>query len=645
MPAFPDPRPVTGGPALIGSVAPPTVAISVASGPVPVTAQAGASRGTAPAPEVDPRETVVHAAIAATAAVLWLVSLPAVDLSRMSGWGLLPALPWTWYLALGSVPAYLVAAARGRCRAWVLALYQLVLLAVLFATTSATYQVPRFSWTYKHIGVTEHLLAAGTLDRGIDIYNNWPGMFLWSAAISRITGVGPMTLAQWAEPCFAVMTSAAVLFAVSALTRDRRVLWVALLTFTLGNWIAQNYYSPQALAFALSLVVLGCVLRWVPLRDAGGRPALRPGLARRVPAAVRRLTPPALAPADEWVSWAPAIATVLFAAVVVTHQLTPVALILQLAVVVAVFRVRGAWLVPLWCVLELAWVALAWPFVAQRWSLFQPGMDTPSDGQPAAAATLPGMDVVARAPMLLVAAVGVLALVGFGRRLRHGELDLLPACLLIAPPCFLALQTYGGEGLFRAYLFALPWLSYLIATLVVARWPVGRGGRTAIAVATVATAAVCCLSVLSMLGSELVDYVSPRDVAASRWFETSTPPGAYTVVLTGAGEFPLLLTSDYPRHITPSIVITDSPRFVPGHTSTATLLAIAEDALTGGAPGGYLAISQHQITLATMNGQIATGQADQLISAVRQSPGFRVVYLDQHIVIARWAGTAARTRP
>ena len=35
--------------------------------------------------------------------------------------------------------------------------YQVVVVAVIFATTSAVYEYPRYPWTYKHVGVVEQL--------------------------------------------------------------------------------------------------------------------------------------------------------------------------------------------------------------------------------------------------------------------------------------------------------------------------------------------------------------------------------------------------------------------------------------------------------------------------------------------------------
>ena len=57
-------------------------------------------------------------------------------------------------------------------------------------------------------------------------------------------------------------------------TQDPRLIWTALWLFCLGDWVGQDYFSPQACAYFLYLVVIAVSLRWysssgVPLLAAG----------------------------------------------------------------------------------------------------------------------------------------------------------------------------------------------------------------------------------------------------------------------------------------------------------------------------------------------------------------------------------------
>ena len=59
------------------------------------------------------------------------------------------------------------------------------------------------------------------------------------------------------------------------------MVWTGIWLFALGNWIGQDYFSPQAFAFFLYLVVVLVVVRWL-----GRRPAM-PRLPARVACAAR----------------------------------------------------------------------------------------------------------------------------------------------------------------------------------------------------------------------------------------------------------------------------------------------------------------------------------------------------------------------
>jgi hypothetical protein len=572
--------------------------------------------------------------------LLWAVSVPLVDLSAMSGWGLLTAVPVTWWLAAASTVPYLVAALQGRCPTWILCMYHAALLAVLFGTTSATYPVPRFTWTYKHVGVVEHMLATGELDRTIDIYNNWPGFFIVAAGVHRLTGVSPLDLAQWSEPFFAALISAALVFAVRGLTRDRRVVWVTLLVFTLGNWVAQNYFAPQALAMVIALLFLGCVLRWLLVLDPAGGPAprwLTAALLRgRGPAPLARKRRPVPA-------WGLLVATLVFAGIVVTHQLTPIALLMQVVALALLVKVQRLWVIGLWILMEAAWVAYAWEFIQSRWSIFAPdGLATPIS-KATLVPSLPGVTVGQSVPNAVMGVVGLFAACAFAWRYARRSAEVVAAALAAAPPLLMAVQSYGGEGLFRSYLYALPWLSYLVAVLAVGVWS-GRWWRRWLQ-ATL-TAALTALTLLATLGSELLVYVPEQDVAASRWFLANTPKGSYAVRFDGAS-VPLQVTENYPEHMHPSPALNEMPGFTPGRTSTQKLLQLARTAFAENGPGGYFAMTEQQHTFSRVWGQASPTQLNDFVAAISYSKDYRVVYRRGRNVIAKYVGplSAPQARP
>lgn len=78
----------------------------------------------------------------------------------------------------------------------------------------------------------------------------------------------------------------------------------------------------------------------------------------------------------------------------------------------------------------------------------------------------PGQVLVNRITLGLTASVGILALLGGIRRLRSGNWDLTAALLVLAPTTVLVATSYGGEIVFRVYLFSLPSMAFFVAALL-----------------------------------------------------------------------------------------------------------------------------------------------------------------------------------
>lgn len=472
--------------------------------------------------------------------LLWLWSLRDVAVSEAGGWGLLTALPVSWYVALGLLLGlYLWALLSRHALGHGLAACHVVLVAILFGTTASIYEVPRYPWTYKHVGVVEYLLQNWTIDRSIDIYHNFPGFFYVAALLSRLTGIDVQTLAQWAQPTFALLTAAAVYWMLGALTTSRRVRYGAVLLFTLGDWIGQNYFAPQAFAFPLSLVVLGGLLRTVPRGPEGVRWAW---VAQRFPGGDDADRPPARA---FWRSrWGAAALIAVFTVVVVSHPLSPLILLAQVALVCVLMRPARPWLMVVFVAIEGAWLLQAWPFLTSTYDLFDFGVRNISPPQVAVTDPLPGYSAALFAAPLLMAVLALLTLWGAAAALFwRGRVNrVLGPLLLAAVPLGMVLgQPYGNEGIFRAYLFALPFLAFVIALQLFD--PRAGWSSTRRLLAGLSVLLVAALSLPANFASELSYRVAASDVAADRWFEENAEDGS--VLLPFTSSYPWRSTAEY----------------------------------------------------------------------------------------------------
>jgi hypothetical protein len=557
-----------------------------------------------------PGATTAHMAVIAIALACWATALPRTELSQLSGYGLLAALPPRYFVALVILAAgFAVAASPRRTKPLLLAAYAVALVAILYATAPILYDEPRYTWTYRHLGVIDYIAAHGAIDRSIDIYQNWPAFFALNAWLGTVSGVPAIDVARWAQPFFELANLGAVLFAVRGVTSDARLQWSAGWLFLVGNWIGQDYLAPQAFGFVVSLVVIGIVIRCAP----PGRP--RWGPMRRLARDDDAAHP--LAPLSGRA--AVLVGGVCFLAVVLSHQLSPLFVI---ATVAALIVTTGR---PPLCVLaalvaiEAWWVWRGLDFLTAHFDLLDVGQT--ASARPSAGAALPGAALGANASRAVIVAIALLAVAGAVRRFRGGHRDVIPATLALAPFVVAAVQSYDGEGPLRAYLFALPWLAFFAAAGCgpgrVAVGALRRGWRLLLVTVVVGSG-----SLLGYFGQDLVTAMSRSDVDASRWLLDNAPAGSNVTLV--APNFPDRLNARYVRRLDAPRALTDDRGFR-GRPDPARIRAVlgAEDAAQR-----FLVLSPSQERYARFYGLLPQSAFDRLARALLSSRHFRLVHRD-----------------
>jgi GT2 family glycosyltransferase len=538
------------------------------------------------------RAVAIHTAILISALVAWALALLATDLGRMGGIGLLNALPPLYFAAFALVlVGFSAAATRRDLPPQLLGAYVFVLVIVLHATTALLYDEPRYAWTYRHLGVINLLAATGHADRSIDIYNNWPGFFAANAWLSKTSGVPAISYAGWAQVFFNLLGVLGVRFALRGLIRDEKLLWTAAFLFVLGNWVGQDYLSPQAFGFTLSLVILGLCLRWRRTRE-------------REPSA------PSLPPAATLLA-----AGACYLAVLISHQLTPILLIISVTALAVVVRRVPLWVPVAMVALEAWWVALAWPFVSTHFAIIAPAGTGAAAPTRDLARALPGAALSFYAPAAVMAAMAAFGLLGAWQRRRAGSRILVPVLLIAAPVAAVAFQSYGGEGPYRAFLFALPWLAFLAAALMRSRFP-----------RLLAASAVLGVPLLfAYFGQELANRVPRDDVAAARWYETHAPPDSIRIRL--APSAPDRLTARYPLvSLADPDALLDLPAFVGHRLGRADVPRL--EALIRRQRGhrAFVSLSLAQQDYARLNGLLPDGSVRSFVGALEHTRAFHLVF-------------------
>ena len=579
--------------------------------------------------------------VSAIALIVWIVSLPLVDTNRIGGWGLLTALPTSWYgafgIALGAVVFALISESTSTLgplnfklvRRRRLVPSMAVLLVILFATTSLVYEAPRYPWTYKHIGVTEYLLTHKVPATNLDIYQNFPGFFYLMGFVHEITRIPLQTMAQFAEVTSTAINAVALYWAIGALTRNSRIRAFTVVIFTLTNWIGQSYFAPQSFAFAVSFFVVGAYLRLVafgmgdPRQDAIWRQ-----LQRGSSVGERALIHP---------FWSGPIALVAcgvaFTAIVVSHQFTPAAVLAQLLVLTVLFRLKHPWLVLIFVALEGLWTLHTYSYVSSHFSLLERASYDNIRPPPAFPPVQPGANVMVQVPHIITILVVVATLGGILRtylRERSVVTLVIPAALVLAPMAIVAVQPYGQEGILRAYLFALPWCSVVIARdlLRVDRPAAPLKARLLMGLAV---ALLGVLAVPAVLGNEAINHVHRADVTADAWFERNAPAGTELLVLVPA--YPSRSTESYDRHIllddplTPNS-LRDADGFKEATSTAQDLLALTKDFAKAESAQHdiYLALGPTQQAYLTLYGLMSESEYAKYIDLLSKDEQFAQVY-------------------
>ncbi len=490
------------------------------------------------------------------AVILWLVSLDRIDPRAMTDIGLISVLPPTYFAALLVLTASFAALALRRpTSSPLLGAHVLALIAFLHATPAIVYGTLRYAWAWKHIGIVDYIVTHGGVSGApavehLDVYHYWPSFFGLGALLNELAGLDNLIeLATWAPVFNNVMLLGALLFVFSALTRDRRIVWLGTWIFFIANWIGQDYFSPQALAYFFYLLILGTVLRWLRVTpEAGRRQAASSVFTATAKTASRISRLRAWWEArrrDERLPRRLAVAFIVMALVVIatSHALTSGMVILALGALVLA-RVCSVRSLPLIAagIVVLWGIVFASPYILEQGSLALQSVRLPwlqaEHTLASVGAQSAGQQLVTTASRLVVVAVGALAGVGALRQYRAGRLDRAPLILAAVPVLLLAGGDYGGEILFRIYLFAVPFLAFLAAHVFVPRaTAAGRSWWPAIASAAGCTILLGAFA-LVYYGKEEMYYFTPQEVAASEYLYDHAPPNAFLV--DGTANYPRL---------------------------------------------------------------------------------------------------------
>lgn len=557
-----------------------------------------------------------------TAAVAaWLISLRDVDPGQMGDLGLLTVLPPAWFSALGAVVVLLALHIARGASGVLVALHLGGALAILHATPALLYEQPRYSWTFKHLGVVDYITRHGSVDptdATLGVYHSWPGFFTLGSYLSQTTGIDPGTLSRWAPLAFQLAFLLPAIVAFRCLSEDPRRIWLGVSLFALANWVGQDYFAPQALTYLLLLCAIAVVLRWLPSRKLE-HDVLARIRAVHDPAPVRReqLTRPGVA----------ALVIALVVAIVSSHQLTPFVLIGTLAVLALHRHCAPGWTVLVAVTCTAVWIesfGLNYVRTHADGLLATLGRPDANAAESLASATLTEQVVVIWVGRGLVLLVLALAMWTLLQERRGGRPTT--TWLLALTPLPLLLSTYDGEVVLRVYLFALPWLALLAAGAV---YRSGCAAPRAIASAALLLTFTAAFTV-AYYGKERANYFDAGERAANSWLFEHAEPGS---VLVGAAlDFPWK-DRGYERFRYRWLAeLSSEQRLALQDEPVEVVLDVMGES---GAFVGYVFLSEAQDTALAYGSELPADTQDDVGRALSASPEFELVHATDTALIFR----------
>ena len=543
----------------------------------------------------------------------WIISVKRISLAHMNGYGLLSAINWEFPAAL----LFASAAAgweltRRRIREPWLVLTTVLFVIFLFGYQAAIEGPARIPVGWLHVGFADYINAHGEVLHGYDARFYWPGFFAAVATLTTFAGLdSALPLLRWAPLLYNLLALLPLVWLARSAASSRRIAWLAVPLFYVGNWIDQDYLSPQATVYLLYLTLIASLF-WLAQVDrvsgAGGtdvtsgsllgerhvsaravwgmrlvgagilvlalvmvpvvaaqvaplptiwsrvpheavaysgyaalvtalfvlarsRPSAgragAPGRRSRLLAHVWRAPPPVPGLIPRQALALGGVMTLIIMSTVVSHQLTPITMILAMMVFAVSGRLRYKELVPITALMVTGWFtfaavefwqgnsALVFGDVGKVGFSVKAGVEEHVVGD-VQHLRIQYLRLGLSAAFLIAAALG-------GLLRRQSLSGRLLVGLALSPFLLVLVQSYGGEVILRVILFGMPALSLLAAELL------ARARPRSIALTKVAVAVLLALGGLALIGArggnEPFVRVAGGEYAAMQTLFNTAPEG------------------------------------------------------------------------------------------------------------------------
>lgn len=396
------------------------------------------------------------------ALILFLVAAARLNIAAAGHFGIITEIGPIYVLGLLTLCGTIVYTLRRRlidhvlmaANTVMLILYTTMLVPV--ATGETTVPV-----AFVHRGFINILAQSGTLPNSIDARFSWAGFFSAGAHLITVADVPDATVLLLWAPLYMGALLAFPLYAIAiAITGRVRLAWLAVVIYQLFNWYQQDYFAPQAVATIFYTTILATLL-WQLRRSP--LPVIGSGIGRFIVSAPRR-TPGFVPGFDSLRTLAVgAVLLLLIVATTVSHQITPILVIVVLASfsLFGATRYRTMWLAA--GLVFAAWFSYGATdfWIGHLQSIFSEIGQVGNSVGRGVGERITGDPTYQQMQYLRMGASGILAVVAFAGWVlsRHRRTWLVAGAVAAAPFSLVLLQSYGGEMIIRCFVLASPVLA------------------------------------------------------------------------------------------------------------------------------------------------------------------------------------------
>ena len=416
-----------------------------------------------------------------------------------------------------------------------------------------------------------------------------------------------------------------------------RAQWFAMFLFSAGNWVGQDYFSPQSLNYLLYLVFIAILLTWFGRGQSG---AATPLATHRGAGESSRQA----GHGERVILFLLLIA--IFLTSTASHQLTPFLMLAACGGLVLARRCTLTGLPVLLGVILVGWISFK---TVDYWSGHLSGIFGGVGHLGANVSASVGARLTGSTPQhqrALYIRVGlaamIMAMAGLGmlrRRLARVN-DRALLVLICIPFLLVGLQSYGGEVALRVYLFALPAASVLAACLFFPGVRPDRRSWRALAGAAVVGAVFTGLFFGARYGNEAFEQTPAGELTAMNYVYAHDRAGVRLAWLSSAPKVDV--TPQMPWAYRDIDKVSYLPVQAPRNPAAVAGLVASLRKL---GQGTYLIIARTQGSYLEQTASYPPGWDAAFRASMAAAPGVRVAFADRDATVYAVGWTPGTPRP